>query len=368
MGETVFDPFADPETKPFRVMDDEGVILREDWKPPLGDDEVLDAYRRMLFARTADLMSVSYQRQGRMFTYPPNLGQEAIAGAFGRVMRPEDWLVPAFRELGAWIQKGARMRDVFLLWMGVEEGNRMSEAPRMLPPAVPIASQLLHAVGIGKAMRYRKEASAVFAFVGDGGTSTGDFHEALNFAAVWDAPVVFIVQNNQYAISVPLRMQTRAESLAGKAGGFGLPGLQVDGNDFFALGTVALAARQHAMEKGPVLVEALTYRRGAHTTSDDPSKYRSPEEEKAWEVKDPLRRLRLYLEGHGLWGEPQEQAAVEAFRKEIDHEFLVAEAHPACAPGDVFRHAYRELPVDLKRQQAEFEKYLNWKERYPWPS
>ena len=280
-------------------MDDEGAILREDWKPPLGDDEALDAYRRMLFARTADAMSVSYQRQGRMYTYPPNFGQEAIAGAFGRAMRPEDWLVPAFRELGAWLQKGARMRDIFLLWMGVEEGNRMSDAPRMLPPSVPIASQLLHAAGIGKAMRYRKEQAAVFAFVGDGGTSTGDFHEALNFAAVWDAPVVFIIQNNQYAISVPLRMQTRAETLAGKAGGFGLPGLQVDGNDFFALSTVALAARQHALEKGPVLVEALTYRRGAHTTSDDPSKYRSAEEEKAWETRDPLRRLRLYLEAPG---------------------------------------------------------------------
>jgi pyruvate dehydrogenase E1 component alpha subunit len=349
-------------------MDDEGRIIREDGKPPLGDDEVLDAYRRMLFARTADAMSVSYQRQGRMFTYPPNLGQEAIAGAFGRVMRKEDWLVPAFRELGAWIQKGARMRDIFLLWRGVEEGNRMSEAPRMLPPAIPIASQLLHAVGIGKAMRYRREASVVFAFVGDGGTSTGDFHEALNFAAVWDAPVVFIIQNNQYAISLPLRMQTRAETLAGKAAGFGLPGLQVDGNDFLALSTVALAARQQALAKGPVLIEALTYRRGAHTTSDDPSKYRSPEEEKAWEVKDPLRRLRLYLEAKGLWSEAEEQALLDGYKREIDQEFLIAEAHPACSPEDVFRHAYQEMPLDLKRQQAEFEKYLNWKEHYPWPS
>jgi len=352
----------------FRVMDDEGCIVREDWMPPLDDDEVLDAYRRMLFARTADAMSVSFQRQGRMFTYPLNLGQEAIAGAFGRVMRKEDWLVPAFRELGAWIQKGARMRDIFKLWMGIEEGNRMSDAPRMLPPAVPIASQCLHAAGIGKAMRYRKEEAVVFAFVGDGGTSSGDFHEALNFAAVWDAPVVFIIQNNQYAISVPLRMQTRALSLSRKAEGFGIPGLQVDGNDFFALSTVALAARKHALEMGPVLIEALTYRRGAHTTSDDPSKYRTPEEERSWEVKDPLRRLRLFLESRGLWGEEEEQALLDAYRKEIEQEFLIAEAHPACRPEDIFRHAYREMPVDLKRQQAELEKYLNWKEHYPWPS
>lgn len=349
-------------------MDDEGQIIREDRRSPLDDDEVLDAYRCMLFARTADTMSVSFQRQGRMFTYPPNLGQEAIAGAFGRVMRTEDWLVPAFRELGAWIQKGARMRDIFLLWMGVEEGNRMSDAPRMLPPAIPIASQCLHAAGIGKAMRYRKEDSVVFAFVGDGGTSSGDFYEALNFAAVWDAPVVFVIQNNQYAISVPLRMQTRAKSLASKAEGFGIPGIQVDGNDFFALSTVALAARQHAVETGPVLIEALTYRRGAHTTSDDPSKYRTPEEEQAWEVKDPLRRLRLYLESKGLWGEEEEQAKLATYKKEIEQEFLSAEAHPTCTPEGIFRHAYREMPVDLKRQQAELEKYLSWKEHYPWPS
>ncbi len=363
----MFDPFASPEATVIRVMDDEGQIVHEDRKPPLEDQEVLDGYKRMLFARTADAMAVSYQRQGRMYTYPPNLGQEAISGAFGRVMRKEDWLVPAFRELGAWIQKGARMRDIFLLWMGVEEGNRMSDAPRMLPPAIPIASQLLHAVGIGKAMRYRKEESVVFAFVGDGGTSTGDFHEALNFAAVWDAPVVFIIQNNQYAISLPLRMQTRAKTLASKAEGFGLLGLQVDGNDFFALSTVALAARKHALEKGPVLIEAITYRRGAHTTSDDPSKYRSPEEETAWEVKDPLRRLRLYLEAKGLWDEKEERALLDAYKKEIDQEFLLAEAHHACRPEDVFKHAYKEMPVDLKYQQAEFEKYLNWKEHYPWP-
>eukprot|EP00825_Cyclidium_porcatum_P028287 TRINITY_DN30587_c0_g1_i1.p1 TRINITY_DN30587_c0_g1~~TRINITY_DN30587_c0_g1_i1.p1 ORF type:complete len:250 (+),score=20.93 TRINITY_DN30587_c0_g1_i1:172-921(+) len=247
-------------------------------------------------------------------------------------------------------------------------GNRMSDAPRMLPPAVPIASQCLHAAGIGKAMRYRKEEAVVFAFVGDGGTSSGDFHEALNFAAVWDAPVVFVIQNNQYAISVPLRMQTRALMLSSKAEGFGIPGLQVDGNDFFALSTAALAARKHALETGPVLIEALTYRRGAHTTSDDPSKYRTPQEEQAWEVKDPLRRLRLYLESRGLWREEEEQALLDAYKKEIEQEFLIAEAHPACRPEDIFRHAYREMPVDLKRQQAELEKYLNWKEHYPWPS
>ncbi len=364
----MFNPFTRPEIPMLRVLDADGRITDEERKPPLGDEDVLDAYKRMLFARTADAQCISYQRQGRMYTYPPNLGQEAIAGAFGRVIRSEDWLVPAFRELGAWLQKGVRMRDIFLLWMGVEEGNRMSDAPRMLPPSVPIASQLLHAVGIGKAMRYRKEEAAVFAFVGDGGTSTGDFHEALNFAAVWDVPVVFVIQNNQYAISVPLRMQTRSRRLADRADGFGIPGIQVDGNDFFALSTAAMAAREYAIEKGPVLVEALTYRRGAHTTSDDPSKYRAPEEEKIWETRDPLRRLRLYLESKGLWREEDERALVDIYKQEIDQEFQIAEGYPATRPEDIFRHAYREMPVDLKRQQAEFEKYLNWKEHYQWQS
>lgn len=364
----MIDPLNPLSATRFSLLDEDGRLRNPDISPSLSDEDALDAYRRMLFARTADQLSISYQRQGRMYTYPPNFGQEAIAGAFGRVMQKEDWLVPAFRELGAWLQKGAKMRDIFLMWMGYEEGNRMSDAPRMLPTAVPIASQLQHAAGIGKAMRYRKEQCAVFAFVGDGGTSTGDFHEALNFAAVWDAPVVFIVQNNQYAISVPLRLQTRAERLADKAKGFGIPGIQVDGNDFFALYETALSARKHAIEKGPVLIEAVTYRRGAHTTSDDPSKYRTIEEEKEWEMRDPLRRMRLYLEAKGLMDQTKEDALIEGYKQEIDGEFSIAEKHAPYDPKDIFKHTYQDMPLDLKRQQAELEKYLSWKEHYPWPS
>lgn len=371
MSDPLHDYFLLPsesQTEAFSLLDENGKLRDENHGPLLQNSEILDAYKQLLFARTADSMSISFQRQGRMYTYPPNFGQEAIAGAFGRVMKKEDWLVPAFRELGAWLQKGARMQDIFLLWMGFEEGNRMSEAPRMLPPAIPIASQLQHASGIGKAMRYLKEESAVFAFVGDGGTSSGDFYEAINFAAVWDAPVIFIVQNNQYAISVPLRLQTKSKRLSDKAKGFGIPGIQVDGNDYFALYSTAVAARKHAIEKGPVLVEALTYRRGAHTTSDDPSRYRSKEEEEYWGKRDPLLRLKLYLQSKRLISEAEESALIEKYKIQIDEDFQNAEKHAAYVPVNAFRHAYQEMPPDLKRQQAELEKYLSWKEHYQWPS
>ncbi|MDZ4183277.1 MAG: thiamine pyrophosphate-dependent enzyme, partial [Candidatus Cloacimonadaceae bacterium] len=257
------------DNKIYRVMDDEGKIILKNWKSSLSDKEIVQAYKDLLFERTTDMMAVSYQRQGRMFTYPPNIGQEAIHIAAGKVMREEDWLVPAFRELGAWLAKGVKLSEIFLYFKGNEDGSRFVDARRMLPVSVPIASQLIHAAGIGYAMKYNKEEAAVFAFVGDGGTSEGDFHEALNFAAVWDAPVVFVVQNNQFAISVPLKMQTRSINLAVKGIAYDVASVLVDGNDFFAMHDVLSFARKHALEeKKPFLIEARTYRTGAHTTSD----------------------------------------------------------------------------------------------------
>jgi pyruvate dehydrogenase E1 component alpha subunit len=185
------DKYKAIENKIFQIIDDDGVPLSKTWKPALSDEQIVQAYKDLLFARTADFMAVSYQRQGRMFTYPPNLGQEAIHIAAGMVMKEEDWLVPAFRELGAWLAKGVSLREIFLYFRGNEDGSRFEKARRMLPVSVPIASQLLHAVGIGYAMNYQDEKAVVFAFVGDGGTSEGDFHEALNFAAVWKLLATF---------------------------------------------------------------------------------------------------------------------------------------------------------------------------------
>lgn len=355
-----FDPQKD---EMLQVMDDDGKIINPQWKPEITDDFILESYKFMNYARQADLMAVSYQRQGRMYTYPPNLGQEAIACAVGKQMRKQDWLVPAFREMGAWLLKGARLRDIYQHSGGYEDGQRFSEAPNFLPSAVPIASQLLHAVGIGYAINYKKEDSVVFAFVGDGGTSEGDFHEALNFAAVWKAPVLFVVQNNQYAISVPVKKQTNSINLAIKSIAYGMPGIKVDGNDFFAVYKAAQEAINHIRKgNGPVLLEALTFRRGAHTTSDDPSLYRTAEEEKKWELKDPIKRLRGYLSEKNLWKEENDVPLLDDYKKEIEKEFAIYENHPPYPVEDVFKYHYQDIPEELKQQQAAYEKFLKWKE------
>ncbi|MDD4645030.1 MAG: pyruvate dehydrogenase (acetyl-transferring) E1 component subunit alpha [Bacteroidales bacterium] len=351
------------KSKMFRIMDDDGRILSDKYMPVIDDKQLVKAYHDMLFARTADHMTVSYQRQGRIFTYPPNFGQEAIHGATAQVMRYDDWLVPAFREMGAWLAKGATLKDIFLYFMGYEEGNSWPQANHLLPISVPIASQLQHAAGIGYAIKFKKLDEVVFAFVGDGGTSEGDFHEALNFAAVWKVPVVFVVQNNQFAISVPFRMQTASKGIAIKSQAYGMPGIQVDGNDFLAM----LLTMQEASEfsrtgNGPVLIEAVTYRKGAHTTSDDPSKYRSKEEEEIWEKKDPINRLRNYLTDKGLLNSDEEARLEEQYRSEVDRIFVEAENHPAYPLEDVFKYMYADMPDDLRKQMANHEEFLRWKE------
>jgi pyruvate dehydrogenase E1 component alpha subunit len=359
----LFKEYSPVEDKIFQVIDNHGKVINKKWMPELTDEVVLKAYKDMLFARTADLMAVSYQRQGRMYTYPPNLGQEAIAGGVALVMREEDWLAPAFRELGMWLAKGVPMRDVFLYFMGNEHAAAFKTAKNSLPISVPIATQLIHATGIGYAIKYKKEDKVVFAVIGDGGTSEGDFHEALNFAGAWKVPVIFIVQNNQYAISVPFRVQTASINIAVKSIAYGMPGIKVDGNDIFAVYQAMKAAHDFAREgNGPVLIECLTYRKGAHTTSDDPTKYRTHDEEEVWGKTDPLDRLKLYLLSKKLWKEEDEVKLIGQYKKEIDKQFEEAENFGEYSEDDVFDYTYVDMPEDLKNQKMEYKKFLSWKE------
>ena len=355
-----YDPLKD---KLFSVMDRDGKIVNEKWMPDIDEDKSLQAYKNMLFARKADLMTVSYQRQGRIYTYPPNYGQEAIAGGIAQVLREDDWVVPAYRELGVWLAKGATLKEVFLYFMGYEDGSRFEHAKHLLPVSVPIASQLLHATGIGYEIKYHKKDEVVYTFVGDGGTSEGDFHEALNFAAVWKVPVVFVIQNNQYAISFNVKNQTSSHNLAVKGLAYGVKSIQADGNDFFAMTRVAQEASKLAREnQEPILIEALTYRKGAHTTSDDPSKYRTKEEEEEWEEKDPLKRMKGYLTDKKLWDDKQEEEHDKQYKKEVERQFEEAENYGEYPLEDVFKYHYAEMPDILKKQLYAHEKYLKWKE------
>lgn len=357
----IFDKFSPLENKTFQIIDHKGAVVNPDYMPQLDERTILEAYQSMLFARAADQMAVSFQRQGRMFTYPPIFGQEAIQIAAGMVMREQDWLVPAFRETALMLAKGVSMKEIFLYYMGNEEGSNFQYAPRVLPLCVPIGSQFLYATGIGYSIKYQQKDEVVFPFIGDGGTSEGDFSEALNFAAVWQVPVVFTIQNNQYAISVPVHQQTRSINLAVKSVAFGMPGIKVDGNDFFAMYVAYSQALEYArLGKGPVLIEAYTYRRGAHTTSDDPSKYRTKEEEKAWELKDPLLRLKLYMEKQKIQIE-DEAVLIQQYKNDVEKQFVEAERFKAYELEDVFNHMYVEMPADLKRQKDDYEAYLNWR-------
>lgn len=358
----MFNQYDPAEDKMLQVIDNNGKVISKELMPQLSDDELLKLYKEMLFVRALDHMIVSYQRQGRVYTYPPNYGQEAIGVAAGAVLRHDDWLVPAFRELGAWLAKGVTVKEVFMFNMGFEEAMKYPGANHMLPQAVPIASQLLHASGIGYAIRYNNKDEVVMTFVGDGGTSEGDFHEALNFAGVWGAPVIFVVQNNQYAISVPVHKQTASINLAIKSKAYGIAGIKVDGNDIFAMLAAFRYAHEYARtEHKPVLIEAVTYRKGAHTTSDDPTKYRTSDEENEWDKKDPLRRMRLFLEKKKLWSEEEEKRLVEEYEKEIDRQFIETEQSVSYPLEDVFRYTYAELPQQLRDQQVEHEKFLQWK-------
>lgn len=354
----------DPSTsKIFNIIDDDGKIVNSDWPSKINNDELIEAYKFMQYVRTADEMCMSYQRQGRLYTFPPNLGQEGIATAAGKVMQEDDWLVPAYREVAAWLLKGASIKDIFLLWGGNEEGYLFSGAKNMLPVSVPIASQLPHATGIGFALNYQNKNGAVFAFVGDGGTSQGDFHEALNFASVWKAPVIFIIQNNQYAISVPVSKQTASKNLAIKSLAYGMPGIRVDGNDYLAMHKILSDAKKYVVGgNGPILIEAVTYRKGAHTTSDDPTLYRTDKEEQIWAKKDPIKRLRAHLIKKKLWKAENDEKMIEGYKKEIDVQFIEYEKSIDYKVDDVFDHMYENIPDDIKAQKMEYEKYLKWEQ------
>jgi len=356
-----FDPLKGERLK---IMDENGVIVDEKNLPALNDEQVVEAYKYMLYARQVDLKAVAYQRMGRLFTLPPNLGQEAAAlGSAYALDRKKDWMVPAFREMAAWLYWGATAKGLYLYWAGSEDGNVTPDDVNFMPSAVPVASQVQHAAGIGYAIKYKQTDQVVICYFGDGATSEGDFHEGLNFAGVFKCPVIFFCNNNQYAISVPRRLQTAAETLAQKAIAYGMPGIQVDGNDFFAVYRATREAAEYARAgHGPVLIEAFTYRRGYHTTWDDPSKYRTADEEKEWEAKDPLLRLRKYLEARGLWNEAKEQSYIEEATKDISAQFREVEEYPRTPLEHIFKFTFEEMPDSLKKQKVEMEKFLKWKE------
>lgn len=349
-----FESFDPLEKKRLEIMDENGKVIHPDLLPKISKAELMKIYKMMAFTRMVDIKTLQFQRQGRMLTYAPNMGQEASQLGTIAATRDSDWLVPAFRELGAYLYRDFPLKNFFLYWYGTEEGMRIPEHIKMLPISVPIASQYQHAAGLGYSIKYKKEKDVAITYVGDGGTSEGDFHEALNFAAVEKLPVIFIVQNNQYAISTSRKIQTATETIAQKAVAYGMPGIQVDGNDIFSVYAATKEAVDRARKgEGPSLIECYTYRLGPHTTADDPTIYREDAEVEKWKKRDPIDRLKKYIIAKKWWTEKEDEALKFEQEEEVKEVFEGIEAEITSELADVFDYMYETRPKELDRQYEE---------------
>ena len=337
-----------------RYLDDHGRPLAE--LPPQAEniDRVLGAYRNMVLTRTFDAKAIALQRTGKCGTYPSVLGHEVVGTAIGQSMAKSDVFVPYYRDQASHILRGVSLTELLLYWGGDERGSAWKNCPEDLPISVPIATQCCHAMGVAAAMKIRDQSRAVVCCIGDGGTSKGDFLESINLAGAWHLPVVFVVINNQWAISTPRSLQSGAETIAQKAISAGLPGHIVDGNDYFAAVEAMDAAieRAHA-GKGATVIEAVTYRLGDHTTADDATRYRTAEDlKRAWE-KDGIKRLQNWLHDNALWSPDQEKALQAECKQTVEkavESYLATEAEP---PTVMLDYLFEALPAALQQQREQ---------------
>jgi 2-oxoisovalerate dehydrogenase E1 component alpha subunit len=332
----------------------DGSVLRP--LPAFASDAatLLALYRGMVLTRAFDLKAVSLQRTGRLGTYAVSLGQEAVSVGVASAMREEDVLLPSYRDNGTLLWRGTKMEEILLFWGGDERGNLSSGPAHDFPYCIPVGSQAPHAAGVAYAFKFRKEPRVAVCLFGDGATSKGDVWEAMNFAGVHKLPVVFVANNNQWAISVPLKLQTASETLAQKAIAAGFAGEQVDGNDVIAMRAAAQAAIAQARAGGgPRLIEAVTYRLSDHTTADDAARYRPPEEVQARWKEEPIARLRAYLVSQKLWGKAQEEELAAECQKAIEAAIERYLASSPRAAETMFDNLYAELPRSYVGQRAE---------------
>jgi 2-oxoisovalerate dehydrogenase E1 component alpha subunit len=353
-GETAVAGSLLPSQEPLQLIDAAGLPGGNPGGLTLpGPDVLLGLYRRMVLGRRFDTQATALTKQGRLAVYPSSRGQDACQVGAALALRDQDWLFPTYRDSVAVLTRGVPAEQTLTLLRGDWHCGYDPYEYRVAPQCTPLATNTLHAVGLGYAARLRQQDQVALVLLGDGATSEGDTHEALNFAAVWRAPVVFLVQNNGYAISVPLAKQTAAPTLAAKGIGYGVPSLLVDGNDAAAVYAAARAAvKQAAAGAGPTLIEAVTYRIEAHTNADDATRYRASDEVKTWLARDPIARLEAYLrsrrllddEAVGRLAAEAEQLA-DGVRQQLNTDV------PA-DPGELFEHVYARPTAALERQRA----------------
>lgn len=341
------------------ILDERGNLDKE-LEPSISSEELKKLYRTMLLVREYDDRKTKLQRQGRIGTFAPTTGQEATQIGAAYALRKNDWLVPSFRDFAALIWRGMRLEDDLLYTAGYEEGISIHANSTDLPIAIPVASQIPHAVGIAWGIKLKGRDSVALTFFGDGATSEGDFHEGLNFAGVFNVPVIFVCENNQYAISLPRQKQTRSETLAQKALAYGIRGMQVDGNDILAMYHATQEAADRARKgEGPTLIEALTYRLSFHTTADDPTRYRSSQELEEWRKRDPLIRFRKYLAQKGILSDDLDAQWLEEVKEEVDLAVKKFEEKAKFDPVAIFDFTYASNPSYVERQRQELKNYLS---------
>ena len=335
-----------------QILSAEGKLVGE--IPNLGPEQLVDMYRTMVIARTYDGRALNLQRQGRLGTFAPAAGQEASQVGAVFAMHRDEWLFPTYRSHPALLAHGVPVERLFLYPLAHPLGTVAPESVAAYPISISIASHLPHAAGAAWASRLMGEHKGFLVIFGDGSTSEGDFHEAMNFAGVFQAPIVFLCENNGWAISTPRARQTRSETIAQKALAYGISGQLVDGNDVLAVYQVVHEALERARAgEGPTLIEAETYRLGPHTTADDPTRYRAKEELTEAELLDPILRLRLLLEARDLWSEKEEQKLREEVQELVRSAYEKALATPPISLRELAGYVYGEMPPYLKAEQEE---------------
>lgn len=340
----------------FQIMNEEGQIVNEDAMPDLSDEDLKEIMRRMVYTRILDQRSIALNRQGRLGFYAPTAGQEASQLGSQFALEKEDFILPGYRDVPQIIWHGLPLYQAFLFSRGHFKGNQMPEGVNAVSPQIIIGAQITQAAGVGLGFKKRGENAVSITYTGDGGASQGDFYEGINFAGAFGAQSIFVVQNNRFAISVPVEKQSAAQTIAQKAVAAGIEGIQVDGMDVLAVYAATKEARQRAVDgEGPTLIETLTYRYGPHTMAgDDPTRYRTEDMDSDWEKKDPIVRFRKFLEEKGLWSEEEENELIEKTKEEIKAAVKEADNTPKQKVTDLMDIMYEELPSNLKEQKEEY--------------
>lgn len=341
----------------YQILNEDGEIVNEEDMPELTDEDLQELMRRMVYTRVLDQRSIALNRQGRLGFYAPTAGQEASQLGSQFALEQADYILPGYRDVPQLIWHGLPLYQAFLFSRGHFHGNQMPEGVNAMSPQIIIGAQYVQTTGVALGMKLRGKKAVAVTYTGDGGTSQGDFYEGINFAGAYSAPAIFFVQNNHFAISVPVEEQTAAKTLAQKAVAAGIEGIQVDGMDVLAMYAVTKHAREHAISgNGPMLIEALTYRYGPHTMAgDDPTRYRTEELNDEWEKKDPLVRFRKFLENKNLWSEEQENKVIEQAKEEIKEAIKETDKYPKQKVTDLISFMYEELPPHLQEQMEEYQ-------------